>query len=282
MDRLYTTRRGFIRGAALGFTGVALGSGCAGMRKTDTANTWRKPQGNSSPVSFITGTDRREMVYQALKPFEKEIRDGIQNKQLIIKPNFVFNGNPVCATHPDAVRGLLDFLKPLYKKQIIIAESTVSPKRTGKMFEEYGYLPLQREYNVTLVDLNEQPASTFFILGNKLETAPIQVIDTFLDPQNYLFSITRPKSHDTVVATLGLKNMVMGSPRYNYTGINYKPLMHGHRDHARWLHYNMFLIARHVRPDFTVIDGLEGMEGNGPVNGTGIPHGIALAGPDVI
>jgi len=59
-------------------------------------------------------------------------------------------------------------------------------------------------------------------------------------------------------------------------------MMHGHRDHARWLHFNMFVVARHVRPDFTVIDGLEGMEGNGPINGVPVKHGIALAGPDVI
>ena len=46
--------------------------------------------------------------------------------------------------------------------------------------------------------------------------------------------------------------------------------------------WNMFQIARKVRPDFVVIDGHRGMEGRGPVNGTPVEHDIAIAGPDVV
>lgn len=44
----------------------------------------------------------------------------------------------------------------------------------------------------------------------------------------------------------------------------------------------MYLIAHKVRPDFSVIDGFESMEGNGPNNGTPLEHKIALAGTDVV
>ena len=59
---------------------------------------------SKSRVSFVAGNDRREMIYQTLKPFEKEIKDGIVGKQIVIKPNCVWHDNPLCATHPDAVR----------------------------------------------------------------------------------------------------------------------------------------------------------------------------------
>ncbi len=49
-----------------------------------------------------------------------------------------------------------------------------------------------------------------------------------------------------------------------------------------WLNYNMYLVAQKVRPQFTVLDGLVGMEGNGPIKGTAVEHGVALAGPDVL
>ena len=55
-----------------------------------------------------------------------------------------------------------------------------------------------------------------------------------------------------------------------------------HSGGSRWLHYNMFLLAQSVRPDFTIIDGVEGMEGNGPINGTPVDHRIAMAGFDVV
>lgn len=55
-----------------------------------------------------------------------------------------------------------------------------------------------------------------------------------------------------------------------------------HSGGNRWLHYNLFLMAQSVRPDFTIIDGVEGMEGNGPINGTPVDHRIAMAGFDVV
>ena len=273
--KLSFSRRYFLRNVTFSAAGVAFGSAITSGSST-ALPFLRSP----SRVSFVTGTDRREMVYQVLKPFEKEIKKGIRDKQVIIKTNFVYNGSPLCATHPDAVRGLLDFLKPIYKKRIYVAESTASPLGTKKLFEEYGYIPLLKEYKIKFVELNEQSTSTIRILGKRLQPKQIKVIDTFLNPDNYIFSITRLKAHNVVVVTLGLKNMVMGSPLKIYNGINYKSLMHGAG--PWWLNYNMYLVAQKVRPQFTVLDGLVGMEGNGPIKGTAVEHGVALAGPDVL
>ena len=35
-----------------------------------------------------------------------------------------------------------------------------------------------------------------------------------------------------------------------------------------------------IQPDLAVLDGIVGMEGNGPWNGTPIKHGIAIASTD--
>jgi len=273
-----TTRRGFLGGAAFGALCFAAGAVSA-PEPSDSAET-----PGEARVSFIAGTDRREMVRRALQPVEKEIREGIRDRQVVVKTNFVAEGTPLCATHPDAVRGLLDFLAPLYKKKIILAESSASSQGIMKLLETYGYIPLKREYDIEFLELNEQPTSPFFILGKNLYPQKIQLISDFLDPKNYFISITRLKTHNVVVATLGLKNMVMGSPRKEYKGVNYKSIMHGPNNTVSpwYLNYNIFLVAQRVRPQFTVIDGLEGMEGNGPIEGTPVTHGVALAGPDVL
>jgi uncharacterized protein (DUF362 family) len=271
------TRRGFLGGASLGALGLA--SGAAGTRPASADDV-----PGEARVSFVTGTDRRGMVAQALKPFEREIREGIRDRQVVIKTNFVWHGTPLCATHPDAVRGLLEFLAPLYKKKILLAESSASPQGIGELMEGYGYAPLKKDFNIEYLELNEQPTVPFFILGKNLYPQKIQLISTYLDPKNYFISITRPKAHNVVVATLGLKNMVMGSPLKEFKGVSYKSMMHGPDNNVSpwYLNYNMFLVAQRVRPRFTVIDGLEGMEGNGPIEGTPVDHGFALAGPDVI
>jgi len=273
LDNL-TSRRTFLKGTALMSAGLL-------MRNHVTARAAGSiiTSSEKSRVSFVTGSDRREMVYQALMPLKDEIEKGIRGKQIIVKPNFVGTRNPLCATHADAVRGLLDFLKPIYKGKIIIGESSAF-EVTSNGYQNYGYLPLEKEYNVTLVDLNEHSTKPVWITDRNIRPAKIQVISEFLDPKNYFISITRLKTHDTVVATMGLKNILMASPVSQYNGRRYK-----HEVHAggpRWLNYNLFMLAQLMRPQLTVIDALEGMQGNGPVRGFAIDHGVALAGTDVV
>ena len=274
-------RRFFLKGAALLSAGLMLNRPSAAKAARVGAATSAAAQPARSRVSFLTGTDRREMVYQAMMPFKDEIRKGIQGKQIVIKPNFVITNNPLCATHADAVRGVLDFLKPIYDGKIIIAESSAAGN-TSPGFETYGYLALEREYNVSLLDLNTRPTKPIWVIDRNIHAASCQLIADFFDPNNYFISVTRPKTHDTVVATLGLKNIVMAAPVNPSRGGRAPQKRVMHSGGPRWLHYNMFLVAQQIRPDFTVIDGLEGMEGNGPVRGTPIEHGIALAGTDVM
>lgn len=273
-------RRSFIR--TMGTGGAALVAGIvSGSSKGFTASHLD----TSSSVALTTGTDCRQMVYDAMKPFERKIMDGIGNRQVIIKVNMGQVEGPLNATHPDSVKGVLDFLAPRYKKQVIVAESTAGSMRsTLEGFHNFGYEPMLKEYNVRFVDLNDTPFSTQWIKGPDGCPLGVNIIDAFLDKNNYMISVTRLKSHNCVVATLSLKNMAMASPVNHFKqkkaqGRNEKPLMHsgGHKG----LSYNMFRIAQlGVQPDFAVLDGVVGMEGNGPVNGTPIEHGVALAGDD--
>jgi uncharacterized protein (DUF362 family) len=270
----HTNRRNFLKSTALMSAGLLLRNQVPARAANSTLTSTEK-----SRVSFVTGSDRREMVYQALMPLKDEIEKGIRDKQVIVKPNFVGTRNPLCATHADAVRGLLDFLKPIYKGKIIIGESSAF-EVTSNGYQNYGYIPLEKEYNVTLVDFNEHSTKPAWITDRNIRPAKIQVISEFLDPKNYFISITRLKTHDTVVATMGLKNILMASPVSQYNGRRYKREVHA--GGPRWLNYNLFMLAQLMRPQLTVIDALEGMQGNGPVRGFSIDHGVALAGTDVL
>ena len=50
------------------------------------------------------------------------------------------------------------------------------------------------------------------------------------------------------------------------------------------MNYNLAIVAKHLRPSWgvAVIDGFEGMEGNGPVNGDLVSMQIALASADFL
>jgi len=279
-------RRDALRMIGLGSAGMLAG-GFTDILAVEPADIKAKPKqvtfrGNTS-VAFTTGTDRQQMLYEVIKPFESEIRKGLKGKQLIIKVNMVTVNAPLCATHVDAIRSLLEIMKPIYKGQIIIAESS-SVVETTEGFKNYGYLDLAKNYNIKFVDLNKDNPTPFHILDSNLHQEEIQVADTFVNPDNYFISLSRLKTHNRVVMTAGVKNMVMGAPLVlsndRSSGRHYKSRMHSGGE--RFLHFNMFMVGQRIRPDFTIIDGVEGMEGNGPSSGTSVDHKIALAGEDVV
>jgi uncharacterized protein (DUF362 family) len=287
-DRLVIGRRSALKMLGLG-SAAMLTVGFNDVLAVEPEGDKPKPktlsvEGRSS-VSFTTGTERRQMLYEVMKPFEKEIKAALKKKQLIIKPNMVVTNIPLCATHVDALRALLEFVKPIYKGQIIIAESS-SSVNSSDGFKNYGYLDLMKEFDVKFVDINSSSTGTpVFIIDRNLHQDKIQASDLLTSPDNYVISISRLKTHNSVVMTGAVKNLAMGAP-LNPGAVNgSKPISYKRNMHSggsRFLHYNMFLIAPYILPDFAIIDGLEGMEGNGPINGTAVDHRIAMASFDAV
>ena len=277
-----TDRRGFLKNISTGVTSLALSS----LYRPGKVFA-RAVKSEKSTVSFVTGNDHREATYQTLKPLEEEIKKAIGDKQVIIKINSgqIKKEWWLQATDPDSVRGILDFLKPVYNRKVIIAESTAAgAQSTFRGFENYGFMPLRKEYKVKFIDLNDQPATTKWILDGNRHPLGINIINTFLDPNVYMISATRLKTHNCVIATLSLKNIVIGSPINHFRqkqreDRNEKELMHSGGN--RGLSYNMFHLAKiGIRPDLAVLDGVVGMENDGPVNGTPVEQGVALASTD--
>ena len=285
--RVPNGRRGFLRKLVAGSAGAAFSSLVSVDAPSAARNTGKNEStmidAGISDVSFVTGQDRRDNVYKALKPFEDEVRRGIKGKRVIIKVNMVGNETPICATHPDAVRGVLDFLKPIHKGQVHIAESTGrrynNASGTMKHFKLYKYFSIQDEFNARLVDLNADTSTVQWVLGKEGRPLDIRIIDTFLDPDNYIISVCRPKTHNCMVVTMNAKNMLFGAPHVDGTRHD-KGRMHsaGYKN----MHFNMFQLSQKVHPQLSVVDGVEGMEGNGPTKGTAIEHGVAFAGTDFV
>jgi uncharacterized protein (DUF362 family) len=224
-------------------------------------------------VSLIKGEKRRDTIRRSLDLISHDIKKGLKPGKVIIKPNFVSTSVQLAASHADQIRGILDYFKELYKEKIIIAEAA-SPFTGGTRegFEKFGYYQLAEEYNVELLDLNEGPFEKVPILNKRGGTIHVRVSCLLLDRDNYLVSAAKLKTHDTVVVTLSIKNMVMGS-------IYARDKVMVHQGY-KYTNLNLAEMAGLVWPDLAVIDGLTGMEGNGPERGTPIDAGVAISSAD--
>jgi uncharacterized protein (DUF362 family) len=287
-------RRQFIRSAAIA---------AAGLNVLSPASLFRALPVKEKPapaVSLTTGNERADMVFRALRLYAKEISRSIGNRRVILKPNNVLIFVPLACTHVDTLEGILEFLKSIKKlNNVIIAESSASGS-TLEGFGNYGYNSLLSRYPVKLVDLDSEPYKMLYVTDERdFRPHGIKVSGLILDhSSNYVVSVARMKTHNTVGASLSLKNIVLGSPikdhgftlynedlrfsklaRPSKPGtVSYKRLIHGSGFHA--VNFNIATLAQYLHPDLAVIDGYEGMEGNGPTVGTAIDHRICIASQD--
>lgn len=280
-------RRHFIKASVIG--GIATSFGGITTAFTDPRNKSTLPGNPDSipaSVAITTGSNRADMAFRALQPYSKQISRAIGKRLVVLKPNMVSTEVPLCATHTDTMEGILEFLKSIKKlDNVIIAESAGNaPAMEG--FSNYGYLGLANKYPVKFVDLDNDASDLLYVFDEKdFRPHPVRFSKTILSPDSYVISCARMKTHNLAVVTLSLKNIVFGSPVKDIgfrlggnskTGTKSdKPTVHG--SGPRGINYNLYSLSSQVHPDLAVIDGFEGMEGNGPRLGTPVDHRVCVA-----
>ncbi len=221
-------------------------------------------------VALIRGEDRRENIRKSLELISDEIKNSLGNRRVIIKPNLVSTSIPLAATHIDHLRGILDFLKGFHRDTVIIAEAAAG--KTTEGYRNFGYYKLLEEYNISLIDLNNGPFEELTIWDKNGRPFKVRVSALLLDRRNFLISAAKLKTHDTVVVTLSIKNVAMGA-----VYLHDKVKVH---QGIRQINKNIAEIGAHTWPDLAVIDGFEGMEGDGPTFGDPIHVGVAISSTD--
>jgi len=286
-------RRDFLRTSLIG------GAAIAWLNPVKTISSVVTQENQRTQVSVISGSDRADMAYRALQPFAKQIRRSIGNRRVVLKVNNVLIYVPLACTYVGTLEGILEFLKSIGKlRNVIIAESSASGS-TLEGFDNYGYYRLTSEYPVKLIDLDNEPFETLYVIDEKdFRPHLVRVSRVILDKDSYVISVARMKTHNTVGATLSLKNIVFGAPikdkgftlysedkRFSPLAkeskpgsVSYKRLLHGSGFHA--VNYNIASLAQKLHPHLAIIDGYEGMEGNGPTLGTAVDHRICVASTD--
>lgn len=241
-----------------------------------------------STVALVQGDDRRKNAYNALVALDDQIRPLLKRKKsVVIKPNILVAMVPLAVTNVDALRGILDYLAPRFKGPVVIAESSARDTQQG--YEMLGYNRLVSEYpaqKITLVDLNRETRyETIPLIDYDVHVAPVHLSARLFDPDAFVICSAITKTHNFMVATLSVKNMVLGAPPHSVD--RGQPSWSEKRKFhvgVRGGHYNIFLAAQQMLPYWGValIDGFEGMEGDGPARGTPVPHHIAIASTDFI
>lgn len=252
-----------------------------------------------SRVALMREGNRFQTVLAALEAISFEV-DPKEVLQVLVKPNLVSARKHLAATHVDATRAVLTWLRRRFAGKVIVAEGpAIGSAEEG--FRNFGYLPLIKEFGVELRDLNRDEWEVIEVFDRQLRPMSVRVARTVLE-SDFRIAVGPPKTHGAVIVTLSLKNLVMGSlireRQWPLPWLTELPLL---REFGMWLgrtmshsdkiaihqgypvlNLNLCTLAKQIYPHLSVIDGWVGMQGDGPVYGEAVQLGWAVASTDFL
>ncbi|MGO9261859.1 MAG: DUF362 domain-containing protein [Bryobacteraceae bacterium] len=241
-----------------------------------------------STVSLVRGEDRRKMIHDSLMAIDAEIQPALKGKKYaLIKVNTTSSEVQLAATHPDALRGILDYLGPRFKGPVVIADSSGDPTAAFDNFKYNQVVSQFRSQKVSLVDFNVEGKYVLTqTIDSDVHLTPCRIAARLVDPDAFIICAAIPKTHESMIFTAAVKNMAMGSalrsvPKETPAWSDKRRIhVRGYQQH----NINIMMVSQRLSPNWglAVLDGYEGMEGAGPIRGDAVPHRIAIASRDFV
>jgi len=202
-----------------------------------------------------------------LKLFEKRFADlDIASRikpgmTVVIKPNLVTRSNPDSGiiTHPNVVAAVGILVKRLGAK-VLIAESSGGPfneQAVKIIMNGCGYTAIAEKYGFDIY--TECKFSEIELPDGKI-CKNINIVDPFINA-DFIINIAKFKSHCMTMLSGATKNLFGTVP-----GLM-KPELHFRYPEKNNFSSMLIDLAQKIRPQLSIIDGIDGMEGDGPTGG---------------
>jgi uncharacterized protein (DUF362 family) len=196
----------------------------------------------------------------------------IKGKRILLKPNLVETalGAPHINTHPLVLRGAIEAFLGLGASTVMVAEGPGHRRDTLAVYEESGLADVLTEDHIRFHDLN-------YITGYDLPNAGRQssmqklTFPALFKEMDWIVSIAKMKTHHWTGATLSMKNLFGVMPGIYYGWPK-------HLLHATGIQNSILDINATLKPHFAIVDGIVGMEGDGPIMGDPKKAGVLVMG----
>ncbi len=277
-QRRISRRRFLLRsaqaGLALGAAGITIGGILAQQQRTPWRAEAFRPVGRSS-VAVIPATryngDLERVVLDGLTLVSADVR----NARVLLKPNMVeFDPHSVINTDPRLVAATVAAMRRLGARELVVGEGSGHRRDTQYILGRSGLRQLLTDVDATFVDLNTASISRVGLDSHFTDLGELWLPEPVVNA-DIVVSMPKMKTHHWGGVTLSLKNCFGAVPGRVYGWP--KNVLH-------WagLQNAILDVAAAVRPDLAIVDGIVGMQGDGPIKGDAVASGVVVIGTDPV
>ena len=258
-------RRKLLRALLAANAGIALNglsAGCA-SRKPDADVFIGKAGDYNAEIASLIREGFHELDVSA---------DEINGKSILLKANIVepHFGREHIVTHPAVVLAAAEAFLAMGAGEIIVAEGAGHCRDTYRILEESGFDNILGNPKIKFVDLNYDAWWTAPNIGGRTYLRSFFLPEA-LKRADWIVSMPKLKTHHWAGVTLSMKNLfgVLPGSFYGWP----KNVLH-----TAGVIDSIIDINATVRPHFAIVDGIVGMEGDGPIMGNAKKSGIIVMG----
>jgi uncharacterized protein (DUF362 family) len=243
-------------------------------------------------IVLIKETRQNEVVKKimdAIAPF-LAIRS---SDRVAIKINLSGAKEIYANTHYETVESLIHYLQGKYgNAQITVIEGSdgafFSGKTTWDIFYKFKYKEIEM-LGAKLCNLDDLPHDQVLAVET---ISGVQEVNYCRFPADYLISVVPPKTHNIFPVFLSVPNLIgfikaeqrvlmFGASTQEMKRINFYQ-SEKYFQLLQLANRNFITLLKQIQPSLVIIDGLYGMEGKGPIKGSPVFHGFAIASEDAI
>jgi uncharacterized protein (DUF362 family) len=197
---------------------------------------------------------------------------------VFVKPNLIGprDASTGAVTNPQVAKALVEIVYECRPKEILLGDSTPSAFDAEEIYDITGIKRVAEETGCTLVNLDKDKRIEC-IIPNAWGLKKTKVAKTILDCKK-LINVPVMKTHMQSIISLGLKNMMGIVP------LQWKTKLHDLKPRNGYSGVDIGIADLHrlIRPDLTVVDGITGMEGRGPLDGDPVKMDLIVSGANSV
>jgi uncharacterized protein (DUF362 family) len=269
-----TSRRKFIGALAIGVPAGIAGGAYALRRSRWERDAYVKPARSQVAVLRAEGYDERldDVVRRGVELCALPVR----GRRVVLKPNLVeFDPRGVINTSPALVAAAARVFRSLDAREVVVAEGPGHRRDNDYLLDASGLRATLADVNVRYVDLNTDSLRRIPTRSRFTTLEHLWVPET-IAAADLVVSMPKLKTHHWAGVTLSMKNLfgIMPGMVYGWP----KNVLHRHGIPNSIVDINAALPPAR----FAIVDGIIGMEGNGPIQGTAKRSGLVAFGADFV